>query len=301
MFSSLNNFRPIGGKLFAETKSPDEANVLGTKVFRSARVDKISAEDLKNIKNTLGIKAVIDFRDYKGEYKKHDGDKLLDKIGVEVMDVGKTVKKQHEETVWIKNHNPIATSEVRHCMIDLLGKIFVINLFLTDILSIWKRIVGVFLSIFYILFKMPWIVHFIKHEVEVNNLLKMYIALVDCSGPQINCVLKQMLRPGNLPCIICCHVGKDRTGIVSALLLSIMGHDIDTIVDDYNKTEVGLPPTHAEFQIYSEHVRYAPRSVMYQLFEYIDNKYESPARYLQSIGFTLEEQQQLKCLLTVKQ
>lgn len=299
MFSSLNNFRPIGGKLFAECKSAKEANSLGATVFRSARVDKISAEDLTDIKNELGIKAVIDFRDYKGEYKKHDGEKLLDKIGVEVMDVSKSVKKK--EAIWLKNHDPLNTNEVRHCMIDLLGKIFVINLFLTDILSVWKRLIGIFLSIFYILFKMPWIVYFIKHEVEVNQLLKMYIALVDCSGPQINQVLKQMCVPGNLPCIICCHVGKDRTGIVSALLLSIMGHNVETIVNDYHKTEAGLPPTHAEFQIYSEHVRYAPRSVMYELFAYIKNKYGSVPEYLESIGFSVPEQAKLKQLLTVRE
>ena len=81
---------------------------------------------------------MIDFRDFKGEYKKHEGDKLIDRVGVEVLDVGKTVKKQFEKVVWLENHEPLNTNEVRHCMIDLLGKIFVINLFCTDILSIWK-------------------------------------------------------------------------------------------------------------------------------------------------------------------
>jgi len=298
MFESMNNFRPIGGKLFSKTSCLDDANLLKSKVFRSARVDKISEDDLSKIKTQLGIKSVIDFRDFKGEYKKHEGDKLIDRVGVEVLDVGKTVKKNFEKVVWLENHEPLNTNEVRHCMIDLLGKIFVINLFCTDILSIWKRIVGVFLSIFYILFKIPWIVHFIKHEVEVNELTKMYIAIIDCSGAQIACVLKQMCVPGNLPCIICCHVGKDRTGIVSALLLSIMGHDVDTVVNDYSMTEQGMPPTHEELQIYAEHCRYAPRSVMYSLMKYIDNKYGGVPHYLQHIGFSLEEQKKLKMLLS---
>ena len=82
---------------------------------------------------------MIDFRDFLGEYKKHDGKKLLDLIGVEVMDVNKTIKAKNP--VWLKSHHPLSTNQVRHCMIDLLGKVFVINLFLTDILSIWKVII----------------------------------------------------------------------------------------------------------------------------------------------------------------
>jgi len=298
MFTSLNNFRPIGGKLFAECKVADEANTLGLSVYRSSRLDKISEEDLISLKNDLGIKTVIDFRDFLGEYKKHDGEKLLDLIGVEVMDVNKTIKAKNP--VWLKSHHPLSTNQVRHCMIDLLGKVFVINLFLTDILSIWKRIIGVFLSIFYILFKLPWIVYFIKHEVELHDLLTMYIALIDCSGAQINLALKQMLQPGNLPCVICCHVGKDRTGIMSALLLSICGYSVEKIADDYHKTEIGLPSNHKEFQIYSPHVRKAPRQVIFDLFDYIENKYGSVSKYLQVNGFTVEEQHELKTLLTFK-
>ena len=56
MFSSLNNFRPVGGRLFAESKSAKEANTLQLNVFRSARLDKISAEDLYSLKEVLGVK-----------------------------------------------------------------------------------------------------------------------------------------------------------------------------------------------------------------------------------------------------
>ena len=81
-------------------------------------------------------RSVIDFRDYKGEYKRHDGPKLLDVVGTEVMDVSKA--HRYKRAVWVKNHEPLNTEEVRHCMIDMFGKIFVINLLLTNILSLWK-------------------------------------------------------------------------------------------------------------------------------------------------------------------
>ena len=42
----------------------------------------------------------------------------------------------------------------------------------------------------------------------------------------------------------------------------------------------------------------APRRVMLQLLEYIDEKYGSMSKYLVSIGFSLKEQEHLRNLLT---
>lgn len=46
----------------------------------------------------------------------------------------------------------------------------------------------------------------------------------------------------NYPVHIHCTQGKDRTGIVCALLLSIVGAPRDVIIRDYAKTQAGLAP-----------------------------------------------------------
>ena len=51
-------------------------------------------------------------------------------------------------------------------------------------------------------------------------------------------VLYLMSKPENVPGVICCTLGKDRTGIVSALLMSLTGADKHTIAEEYNKSEV---------------------------------------------------------------
>ena len=42
----------------------------------------------------------------------------------------------------------------------------------------------------------------------------------------------------NVPVVICCRHGKDRTGVLSVLLHGAMGRDRDEIVRDYARTKV---------------------------------------------------------------
>lgn len=52
--------------------------------------------------------------------------------------------------------------------------------------------------------------------------------------------------PNNYPIEIHCTQGKDRTGMVSAFILSIAGVPEDIIVSDYAKTQKGLVPVYRE-------------------------------------------------------
>lgn len=43
------------------------------------------------------------------------------------------------------------------------------------------------------------------------------------------------------PLIIHCTAGKDRTGVICALILSLCGVDDDSVAREYSLTELGLP------------------------------------------------------------
>lgn len=70
----------------------------------------------------------------------------------------------------------------------------------------------------------------------LNRLMvKGYIKLViEGNTAVIATTLSQLAHPDNLPCLIHCAAGKDRTGIVIALLLALLGVSEATIIADYS-------------------------------------------------------------------
>ncbi len=53
--------------------------------------------------------------------------------------------------------------------------------------------------------------------------------------------LKILSDPNNLPAVLNCAHGKDRTGIVAALVLGCLGKPKEFIALEYAKSEVGTP------------------------------------------------------------
>lgn len=71
---------------------------------------------------------------------------------------------------------------------------------------------------------------------------KMYKELVTYCQEEVLAAMMVFTNPSNYPIEIHCTQGKDRTGIVSALIMSIAGVPKDVIVNDYAKTQKGLAP-----------------------------------------------------------
>ncbi len=62
-----------------------------------------------------------------------------------------------------------------------------------------------------------------------------YVRVMLEENPQIyGTIFKRLADPANLPTIIHCTAGKDRTGVASALILSILGVPEETIIADYS-------------------------------------------------------------------
>ena len=51
-------------------------------------------------------------------------------------------------------------------------------------------------------------------------------------------VLRTLSNPENLPALVSCAHGKDRTGIVTAMILSILGKSDEYIAEEYAMSEV---------------------------------------------------------------
>lgn len=64
----------------------------------------------------------------------------------------------------------------------------------------------------------------------------MYVGMLEHSAELLAQFFRSLISPTGLPTVFHCHAGKDRTGVIAALLLAALGVDRETILDDYELT-----------------------------------------------------------------
>ena len=70
----------------------------------------------------------------------------------------------------------------------------------------------------------------------------LYVALLRERGPELAATVADLAEPGALPALVHCVAGKDRTGVVIALVLSAVGVADHDVVADYALTADYLTP-----------------------------------------------------------
>jgi protein-tyrosine phosphatase len=75
---------------------------------------------------------------------------------------------------------------------------------------------------------------------EISN--SLYLEILDASAPAFKKVLELLLRDGSSSVLIHCQAGKDRTGILSALLQLTLDADRQSIINSYLKSNESLIP-----------------------------------------------------------
>lgn len=92
---------------------------------------------------------------------------------------------------------------------------------------------------------------------------RRYSSMLDDGTASVAAALSLLADPANLPAVFHCSVGKDRTGVLSAVILGLLGVPDDVIVEDYALSAGAmvrvLERLQAEFPDSTEVVeRYAP-------------------------------------------
>jgi protein-tyrosine phosphatase len=82
--------------------------------------------------------------------------------------------------------------------------------------------------------------------------------------PQLKALFQRISHPENLPVLIHCSAGKDRTGVVSSLIQLVLGVSVETAMDDYLKTN-GLLDAYTE-QIYRKLSKLAYFGVPWKMY-----------------------------------
>jgi protein-tyrosine phosphatase len=147
-----------------------------------------------------------------------------------------------------------------------------------------------------------------RRELLPDSLARTYRAIVDGRQAELHQVLSALAQPGAFPALVHCTAGKDRTGIVVALLLALAGVDHATIAEDYALTATYLTDAffaearrRAEAAGHDwERYRYllgCPADLMLATLTDLDERFGGVETYLRQIGLSDDDLQALRAAL----
>jgi protein-tyrosine phosphatase len=121
-----------------------------------------------------------------------------------------------------------------------------------------------------------------------------YREFLSDAGGRIRTALEVLAAPGALPAVFHCTAGKDRTGVLSAIVLSLLGVDEQTVVADYALSGEAMLRLRAKLIVkYPEgrdsienldEVFSADPAQMEQLLDHLKERYGSVDAYVAGLG-----------------
>jgi len=126
-------------------------------------------------------------------------------------------------------------------------------------------------------------------------MLRAYQSMLAEGDVRFAAAFEELARPGALPAVFHCAAGKDRTGILAALVLGSLGVSRSYIIGDYALTAAGMERmfawTRREFPEKAERLADVPAAflaalpeAMAGLLDGLDAEYGSIREYVLSIG-----------------
>jgi protein-tyrosine phosphatase len=148
----------------------------------------------------------------------------------------------------------------------------------------------------------PWLFRKNSEEkiAEISN--SLYIDIIDGAGLVFRQFAEILLSSGRSPVLVHCQAGKDRTGIISALVQLLAGVERETIIRDYLKSNEELLPYFRRRMMFRKIITlgYFPASTILfaisvkrnnieTVLERVENHYGGPQAYLAAAGFDMNK------------
>ncbi|WP_152626463.1 tyrosine-protein phosphatase [Streptacidiphilus carbonis] len=138
-----------------------------------------------------------------------------------------------------------------------------------------------------------------------DGMTGMYAYMAETAGPPIVACIRQLIAPGALPALVHCAVGKDRTGVTIAVVLSALGVADADITADFALSNAGLGLLDGPVHYVDEHGVQRPsrpvRTELLALFlRKVHSRYGTTAGFLRYHGLTEGELARLRRLLVEK-
>ncbi|KAI1404601.1 tyrosine/serine protein phosphatase [Hypoxylon fuscum] len=284
-FDNILNFRDVGKTVndFTMRKVIREGVL-----YRSARPDDASLADRERLKDELGIRTVIDLRT-KTEHLKQAQKRQADLKVPALLQSNAALSE------------PVQIPGLQYREVKVTGRRF--ERFLLSQLSWWNYFKLIFL--FILGYRMQAISLLGREVMLPRGLVGIGLITMDESGAEVAEALRTFIEPACLPILVHCTQGKDRTGLIVALILMTLNVHTEVIEYDYMLTQKGLE---AERETRLEEIRElgltpdwgdCPGDFVTKVENHVNTKYGGINGYLDSIGFGSSERQQLIEVLRV--
>ncbi len=126
-----------------------------------------------------------------------------------------------------------------------------------------------------------------------------YVELLELGGPAFTAAFGRIVEPGGAPALVHCAIGKDRTGVLVALLLGAAEVDREEIVADYARSGERMAPiierwtTTNPSSTMSEQIAaftaMAPAETMAQVLDHLDERWGGAAGFLLAHGASADD------------
>jgi protein-tyrosine phosphatase len=133
---------------------------------------------------------------------------------------------------------------------------------------------------------------------------EMYILMLEQFPSQIAAIIRAVAQAEDGGVLVHCFAGKDRTGVIVALLLAVAGAEPAVIVTDYAISDNYLQPLYDELLESLAHdpprqsqlasLLSSPAEAMQATLAHLDATYGGPAAYLQAIGISQPDLHQVR-------
>ena len=137
--------------------------------------------------------------------------------------------------------------------------------------------------------------------------VRTYLGYLQHRGEALVAALRALAEAGPGASVVHCAAGKDRTGVVVALVLAVAGVPHEEIVADYALTaeviddvvaRLAASRTYAEDMSSRDVASHTPRAAtMARVLEVVDERFGGPLGWLEAHGFGAEDQRRLRARL----
>lgn len=216
MFQSLLNFRDVGTTCLYNRSGQKIREGL---LFRSSRTDFVTEEEADRFLK-LGIKSIIDLRT-KQEYSRASGAKVLGKYYAtcegRICTVPSNPRKRYFISLMTKEYAKMVYNQVNFAVRCITPVVLLVD---------W-------------LFRCELTMKLFSHLViNRQSLAEWYMDILEHAKPQVLDIMRLLVAGDNVPMLVNCAHGKDRTGIIIALILGCLDVADEVIAQDYSLSEV---------------------------------------------------------------